>query len=242
MVLAIISKLMNWYAANRSNTYVSPIVRGMKFKTASRDRVLSDAELRLVWHACEGTFGDMVKLLLLTGQRREKVGSMKWTDLKQDVWHIPYEAGEKSNAGKLPLPQIAIEILSERDEVVGNPFVFPGRVKGQAFNSYSQGKAELDAKLPKDMPRWTLHDLRRTARSLMSKAGVTSHVAERVLGHTIKGVEGVYDRHAYEAEKGHALAALAALVERIVNAPADDNVVPIHTARRTGHIGGPMSD
>jgi hypothetical protein len=74
---------------------------------------------------------------------------MKWSDLKNGVWNIPYEPGEKSNAGKLPLPQIAIDILNARDEVVGNPFVFASRVKGQVFNSYSQGKAELDAKLPK---------------------------------------------------------------------------------------------
>lgn len=233
MVLAIISKLMNWYAANRSNSYVCPMVRGMRYKTTKRERVLSNSELRVVWNACEGTFGDMVKLLLLTGQRREKVGSMKWTDLKDGVWDIPRERREKSNAGVLLLPRAAIDIIERRDQVVGNPFVFPGRVKGHAFNSYSQGKAELDAKLP-DMPQWQLHDLRRTARSLMSRAGVTSHIAERVMGHVIAGVEQVYDRHGYQTEKGHALAALAALVERIVNPPEGDRVVPI----RKGAIEG----
>jgi integrase len=115
--------------------------------------------------------------------------------------------------------------------VVENPFVFPGRNRGQAFNSYSQGKAELDERLPKDMPQWQLHDLRRTARSLMSRAGVTSHSAERVLGHTIKGVEGTYDRHAYDDAKAHALEALASLVERIMNPPEGENVVPM---RRDG--------
>ncbi len=75
------------------------------------------------------------------------------------------------------------------------------------------------------MPNWTLHDLRRTARSLMSRAGVTPHTAERVLGHTIKGVEGTYDRHPYDPEKAHALEVLAALVERIVNPPEGGNVV-----------------
>jgi integrase len=226
MVLAILSKLMNWYAAKRSQTYVSPIVKGMKFETEARKRTLNDDELRAVWHACEGSFGDMVKLLLLTAQRRDKVRSMKWSELKDGVWDIPTLPREKSNAGVLPLPQVALDIIEARDQVVDNPYVFPGRVRGQAFNSYSQGKVELDARLPKDMPKWTLHDLRRTARSLMSRAGISSHIAERVLGHTIKGVEGTYDRHAYEAEKGHALEALAALVERILNPPSD-KVVPI---------------
>jgi integrase len=226
MVLAIISKLMNWYAANRSDTYASPIVRGMKYKTSTRERILSDDELRLIWNACEGSFGDIVKLLLLTAQRREKVTTMKWADVKGGVWSMPREPREKTNPGVLPLPQMALDIIEKRNKVADNPFVFPGRVKGKAFNSYSQGKTELDAKLPADMPGWTLHDLRRTARSLMSRAGITSHIAERVLGHTIKGVEGVYDRHAYDVEKAHALEKLAALVERIVN-PPKGNVLPM---------------
>jgi integrase len=231
VVLAIISKLCNWYAANRSDTYVSPIVRGMAFKTVSRERILSDNELRAVWNAGEGTFGDIVKLLLLTAQRSGKVGTMKWADLKDGVWSMPREPREKSNPGVLKLPQAAIDIIEARDQVAENPFVFPGRVKGQAFNSYSQGKAELDAKLPADMPGWTLHDLRRTARSLMSRAGITSHIAERVLGHTIKGVEGTYDRHGYDPEKAHALEALAGLVERIVNPPDGENIVPIKSVK-----------
>jgi integrase len=179
----------------------------------------------------------MVKLLLLTGQRREKVGSMRWADLKNGVWSMPREPREKTNPGVLPLPQAAIEIIDARDQVADNPFVFPGRVKGQAFNSYSQGKAELDAKLPADMPGWTLHDLRRTARSLMSRTGVTPHIAERVLGHTIKGVEGTYDRHAYDTEKAHALEKLAALIERIVNPPEGGNVVEMPPRRKVAPDG-----
>jgi integrase len=232
MVLAILSKLFNWYGINRSDTYVSPIVRGMKYKTTARERVLSDDELRAVWDACEGTFGDIVKLLLLTAQRREKVGTMKWDDLSDiPFWNITRAPREKSNPGVLKLPQMALDIIEARDEVAGNSYVFPGRVTGHAFNSYSQAKAHLDAKLPKNIPNWTLHDLRRTARSLMARAGVSSHIAERTLGHTIKGVEGVYDRHAYENEKAHALEALAKLVESIVNPPKGDNVVPMVKSR-----------
>jgi integrase len=230
MVLAIISKLMNWYAL-RSNDYLSPMVRGMKYKTEARKRVLDDAELRQVWYACEGTFGDIVKLLLLTAQRREKVGTMQWSDIKDGVWHIPREAGEKSHAGALKLPRMALDILEAREQVAGNDYVFAGRVHGQPFNSYSDGKTELDAKLAKDMPNWTLHDLRRTARSLMARAGVLSEIAERTLGHTIKGVEGVYDRHDYAPEKAHALEALATQVERIVNPPEGGKVSYLADAR-----------
>ena len=76
------------------------------------------------------------------------------------------------------------------------------------------------------LPPWTLHDLRRTARTLMSRAGVRPDIAERVLGHVISGVEGIYDRHDFVEQKRDALERLAAAIDRIVNPPAD-NVVPI---------------
>src|SRR5205823_1871844 len=86
-------------------------------------------------------------------------------------------------------------------------------------------KKELDEKLPR-MPPWVIHDLHRTARSLMSRANVQPHIAERVLGHAIPGVEGTYDRHSYATEKADALNRLAHLVATIVNPPSG-NVVPI---------------
>ena len=89
-----------------------------------------------------------------------------------------------------------------------------------------KAKKLLDDKMPKGTERWVLHDLRRTARSLTSRAGVRPDLAERTLGHEIKGVEGTYDRYNYSAEKGGALAALATLVDTIVNG-APDNVVAL---------------
>ena len=105
------------------------------------------------------------------------------------------------------------------------------RSRGGAFHQLGRGQAALDAKLPADMPGWVIHDLRRTARSLMSRAGVRPDIAERVLGHAIAGVEGVYDRHSYREEKADALQRLAALVETIVNPPAA-NVVPLRGTAR----------
>jgi integrase len=79
------------------------------------------------------------------------------------------------------------------------------------------------------MEQWTLHDLRRTARSMLSRL-VTPHIAERVLGHSIGGVEGTYGRYTYDAEKTDALAKLAAAVDRIINPPEGDNVVPLRVS------------
>ena len=84
--------------------------------------------------------------------------------------------------------------------------------------------------MPADMPRWTLHDLRRTARSLMSRAGVSRDHAERVLGHRIAGVEGTYDRHSYVDEKAAVLDMLAKLIDQIINPPDKTNVVAFPAA------------
>lgn len=227
-VLATLAKLFNWFRQYDEN-YVSPIIPEMKragsHTARARKRILSDEEIRAVWAACGelGTFGAFVKIALLTGARRAKVSAMQWDDIVDGVWTIPAEAREKVNAGQLPLPQLALEIIEAQPRIKGNPFVFAGRGK-KAFNSFSDGKEDLHAKVP--IEPWVIHDLRRTARSLMARAGVRSDIAERTLGHVISGVEGVYDRHGYRDEKGEALRALAALVERILTNDGN-NVVPI---------------
>ena len=216
--LAVISKMMNWYAS-RDDYYTSPVVKGMhrnKSAERKRKRILTDDEIVSLWKAADGTFGAFLKVALLTAQRREKVVTMKWDDVVDGVWTIPSEEREKSNAGSLQLPKAVIDIIEAQPRLAGNPYVFAaGKGKGR-FNSFCRRKEDIDAKLP-DMPGWVIHDLRRTARSLLSRADVRPDISERVLGHTIKGVEGVYDRHDYSEKKGAALAALASLVDHILN-------------------------
>ena len=166
------------------------------------------------------------KILLLTAQRREKVTTMRFEDVKDGVWRIRYADREKGTAGSLKLPQTALDIIAAQPRIDGNPFVFAGR-GGVAFNAFSDRKAELVAKLP-GLPGWTLHDLRRTAKSLMAKAGVLPHVSERVLGHAISGVEGVYDQHTYDDEKADALGRLESAILRIVDPSPASNIVPLH--------------
>ena len=141
---------------------------------------------------------------------------MKWADVIDGEWHIASEAREKSHAGVLPLPSIALAVIEAQPRLAGNPYVFASGA-GKHFNSWSQRKQELDAKLK--LAPWVIHDLRRSARSLMPRAGVREDIAERVLGHAIPGVQGVYNRHAYKAEKGEALQRLAELIEAIVQPP-----------------------
>ena len=147
---------------------------------------------------------------------------MKWSDVSIDgIWTIAAEDREKGNALELELPAIALAIIKARPHFADNPYVFAGR-GGSHFNGYSKCKAALDAKV--EIPAWRLHDLRRTARSLMSRAGVRPDIAERVLGHAIAGVEGIYDRHTYRDEKADALRKLSALIETIL-VPAGGKVV-----------------
>jgi integrase len=231
--LAVIRGMANWYARRHEN-YVSPVVKGMNrqsTKETARDRTLTDDELRALWNATEseGTFGAIVRVLLLTGQRLEKVATMRWQDLDdQGVWTIPTAPREKGNAGELVLPQIVREVIAAQPSFLSNPYVFPGRGK-QHFKSGAHGKRTIDSKLKFEKP-WRLHDLRRTARSFMARAGVRPDIAERVVGHAILGVEGVYDRHKYRDEKAHALNALADLVDTIVK-PRGPNIIKLTAAQ-----------
>jgi integrase len=241
-VLATLRSLMNWFQIREEN-YVNPLVKGMKrdqrkATDRARSRILSDEEIRLVWFACDevGTFGALVKLLLLTAQRHAKVVTMRREDLGADgVWTIATEAREKGNAGALKLPQLALDVIAAQPVIDYNPYIFPGdgryRRRGpKHFACGSERKRDLDKKLPADMPHWTLHDLRRTARSLMARVGVADNIAERVLGHAIGGVQGIYNRHAYFDEKADALQRLATLVETIINPPDKTNVVELKRA------------
>jgi integrase len=230
-VLAIVRKMMNWFAT-RDDKYASPVIRGMgRASQKNRDRKLNDDEIRIIWRQAEqnGRFGAIIRLALLTAQRREKIAAMRWCDISADgVWNIPTEEREKGVGGSLILPEMAVEIVRGQSQIEGNPHVFPGRGLGH-FNGFSPCKRMFDKKLP-PMKGWTIHDLRRTARSLMSRAGVSSDHAERVLGHMIKGIEGVYDRHTYIQEKADALRKLAALIEEIISGDHRQDRTPADAA------------
>jgi integrase len=228
-VLKVLRSISSW-VQSRDDTYVPPFAKNMRRvskEDRQRERVLSDDELRRIWDAAgdAGPFGRLVKLLLLTAQRRDKVRTLRWDDLSPDggVWTIATERREKGNAGALRLPQVALDLIAAQPRLAANPFVFAGKRDGAwLFDTRLKLKLDTDS----GVSGWRLHDLRRTSRSLMSRAGVLSEHAERVLGHAIGGVEGIYNRHSYFAEKADALLKLAALIERIVH-QQPNNVVPL---------------
>jgi len=221
----ILRSMGSWFA-DRDDNYTSPFAKvrsRVPEHARKRSRVLADEEVRAIWKTAgtAGTFGALVQLLLLTGQRRAKLLTLKWDDISPDgLWTIATQVREKPNAGELQLPAQALEIIKAQPRLVGSPFVFATR---GSFDN--RAKKAFAAKA--GVFGWRLHDLRRTSRTLLSRAGVQPHVAERVLGHAVGNIESVYDKHKYTPEKGEALRKLAALIEHIVAGPTDgSNVVP----------------
>jgi integrase len=219
VVLTTLRSIASW-VHKRDDSYTPPFARGMR--RASREgraRILNDDEIRRLWSAADKEqiypIGPLAQLLLLTAQRRQKLCALKWDDIQGDTWVIRSEPGEKGNAGTLKLPQLALKILAQR-KIGHSPYVFSSRY-GAPWDVSSKLKHRLDRL--SGVTGWTLHDLRRTARSLMSRAGVNPEIAERVLGHKIRGVAGIYDRYSYEQQKADALTKLAELIEQIVNSP-----------------------
>lgn len=239
-VLAAIRKLFHWFEA-RDDAFRSPVVKGMartKPKERKRKRVLTDDEIRKVWAAAEampGPYGKLVQFLFLTATRREESGRAQWSEIDSDLFVIPAERIKVKVPHFVPLSKAALAVLASlpRFQINDRPapwlFTYDGR---KAFNSHSEAKAALDK--ASGVTDWVLHDVRRTARTLMSRAGVRSEIAERVLGHVMGGVEETYDRHSYLAEKRHALDALAAEIGRILSPPAS-KVLPMRTKRKGRH-------
>jgi len=176
----------------------------------ARDRILSDDEIRIVWNACgDDSPGRIVKLLLLTGCRREEIGGLKWQEINLDsgVIAIPGERIKNRRTHELPLPKVALDLLAAVPHE-GREYVW-GRSDGP-FAGWSAAKLKLDAQIVmmtgKPLPPWRLHDLRRTMRTGLGKIGVPPHIAELCINHVKGGVRAIYDRYRYQPEIKAALA------------------------------------
>ena len=238
-VFAHIRAAFTWQAA-KDKHFKSPIDRSLVRKKTptekrGRTRVLDDEELRGVWRALGETpecFRNIVRLLLLTAQRRNEVSQVTAEEIAEDTWTISAPRYKTGIEHVVPLTKEARCCIG--DKKAGFLFTLNG---DKAFTDFSRAKIDLDRIITREraaaglkkMPHWTLHDLRRTSRSLMARAGVSREVAEQVLGHIIPGVEGVYNQHKYAAEKRDALERLAGLIGLIIDPPAD-NVIQMVSA------------
>jgi integrase len=232
--LAYVRKAFNWYAT-RDDDFSPPIVKGMartKPKERNGKRVLADDEIRDLFAALDeitepACYPAFVKILLLTATRRNEAADMSTMELDGDLWTIPAARYKTKLDHVVPLSADAAKLI--RAQAPKKPsknahFVFSTTNGEKSFSGFSKAKTELDKAIAKireregrePMESWTLHDLRRTARSLMSRAKVPTDHAERALGHVMGGVRETYDRHEYLDEKRAAFDALALLVGRIL--------------------------
>lgn len=217
-VLKVLSAICRWHEI-RSDDFRSPVTRGMKRSPlVQRERVLGDDEIRVVWRLAgkSGAYGDFLRVALLLGQRRGKLLEMTWDQIEDGVWHIPRSPRQKATAGDLKLPAMAAEIIFRQPHLVGDNRVF--RRPHDRIVTHFQKTTGL--------PHWQFHDLRRTFRSLASRANVPTETAELLLGHALQGVRKTYDRHDYFEQKSLAIAKIAVLIEHIVTPPAS-NVVAL---------------
>jgi integrase len=230
LTLAFVRKIFNWHAS-RVDDFNSPITPAMgryDAKANQGTRVLTDNELRAIWQATEGRqpFHALVRFLLLTGARRNEARYLSRCEVDSAVWTLPPARNKTKVELVRPLSRAAQRVLETVPTINGGDLVFSH--DGRRPMSFTQPTARL--RTASGTAGWRIHDLRRTFRTLASRAGINADVAERCLGHTIGGVRGIYDKHQYQTEMARAYDAVASLLARIVNPPAGV-VTPLRRSR-----------
>jgi integrase len=222
-----LSACFQW-AMKKGRAESNPVLLTEQLEEVSRKRFLSDDEIKIVWNSAgDDDYASIVRLLILTGQRRVEISELRWNEVKLDlnVISLPPERVKNDQEHEIPMSPAVRSIIATRPRNDGLVFV--------PITSWSRRKLRLDAeiaeKLGKPMVPWTLHDLRRTAATGMADIGIQPHVVEAVLNHisgSKRGVAGVYNRSTYAPEKKRALNKWAERVQDII-AGKPSNVRPI---------------
>jgi integrase len=222
-----LSTFYSW-AIGRGWCDVNPVVLTNKAEgEQTRERTLTDDEIATVWlNAPDNSYGTILKLLLLTGCRRDEIGGLMWSevDLNARTITIPGSRTKNKQEHVVPLSDTAMSILAGVAKREGREHVF-GRTLAAGFSGWSSAKAEFDgaAKI-KD---WRLHDLRRTVRTGIDKLGILPHICEAVLNHLPPKLVRTYNRNTYENEKRKALDTWAHHLKTIVAQATGANVTAI---------------
>jgi integrase len=222
VTLAVLRRTFTWYAL-RTDDFNNPIVRGMGSRHPVAEhrgtRILDDDEIRKLWAATADNtpFSALVRFLLLTSARRNEAAAMKRDEVVDGVWTLPASRSKTKTEIIRPLSKAALAVLDGLPHIDGCPY--PLSSNGiRPIASFSGPKAKLDE--ASGVTGWRLHDLRRTARSLLSRCkDVSVDHAERVHGHALPGIRATYDRHTYADEIRYAVEALSRMIETITNPP-----------------------
>jgi integrase len=222
-----LSTFFTW-AVMEGHAPENPVARTKAVKAGpSRERVLSEDEIRIVWNCCkDDDIGRIVKLLLLTGCRGDEIGQLKWSEIDLDRGTLSL-SGERTKNGRphmLALPPLALQIINQIPKRDGRDFLFG--VSAGGFTNWKGGRERLGDGLK----HWTFHDLRRTAATQMCELGIEPHVVEAILNHVSGhkgGIAGIYNRASYAKQMRVALALWADHIAHIVDGSAR-KIVPFH--------------
>lgn len=207
----------NW-AVEREFLDVNPAatVKRRKNIEAPRERVLEDKELAAIWKAAASlTYpsNQLVRLLILTGQRRDEVRCLPWSEIGDDLWTLPAERNKGKRQHEVPLTKAALEVLDGATRL--GPMVFTCDSKGEKpYAGMKRLKEILDRE--SGVTGWTIHDIRRTVATGLGRLGVAQEVIEHILNHSRPALHKTYNVHAYREEKRTALEAWARHVEGVV--------------------------
>ncbi len=240
-VAAQLSAFYSWAMPRLHRLEVNPCRdAGKPDRPKARERVLTIDEIKALWTVLEEEghpWGPAVRLLILTGQRRDEVFSADRDefDLEAGLWTIPGDRAKNGKAHLVPLSPAAVTIVKALPTIDGSAKLFPSRTDPErGASGFSKALARIIGNMAKELggpvEHWTLHDLRRTMATGLQRLAIRLEVTEAVLNHvagTRGGLVGVYQRHDFLEEKRHALDAWAAEVKRIVTATERGNVVAL---------------
>ena len=201
-----LNRFFRW-CVERDVLTANPMTGLKRGDAKSRDRVLSDKELAAVWQAAPkiGLLGTAVRLLILTGARREEITQLRWSEIQGDDIHLEGDRTKNGDAHIIPLTPMARDILDRLPRIADSDFVFTNNgVK--PIVAWARPKADLDD--VSGITGWRIHDLRRTLATGMQKLGIGLQVVEAVLGHVSgsrAGIVGIYQRHDFAVEKRKAV-------------------------------------
>jgi integrase len=203
-VRASLSALFAW-AMRQGLLDTNPVSGTHRAPEVSRTRKLSDAELKIIWDALgSDDYSTIIRLLILTGQRRDEIGSLCWSEVAADRIILPPERTKNARGHRIPIVPAVRAILDGRER--NGVFVF-GRHVAKPFTGWGFSKAALDRRIAAaghQLEGWRLHDLRRSLSTGMhEQLGIAPHIVEAVLNHVSghkAGVAGVYNRSTYERE------------------------------------------
>jgi integrase len=209
---ATLSACFGWAIRDGVEIPANPVIGTNSPVTKSRERVLSRDELAALWRGLgPDRFSDIVRLLVLTGQRRSEIGGLRWDEIQGDAIVLPAERTKNGRVHVVPLSPLAAEIINRQDRV--SEFVW-----GLQWKSWSRPKLELDARV--GIAPFTLHDIRRSVATGMAELGVLPHIIETVLNHVSghkASVAGIYNRARYAEDVRAALARWSEYVAALAN-------------------------